>query len=403
MKRSIKPGRIKISCKQLSINLTFSFIIFVLFIVFLEIVLRKTHLFGARVSWAEPDSLIGYKFTPNSDYWFNKENNHPISGKINKYGWRDKNWSIEKPADTFRIAVLGDSYVEAMQVESPSTFIMLTENKLNKNNKNKFELMNFGISGATQTEELLILKNHVTNFSPDMVILFFFPGNDIADIDRETAGEKNRPFFSVSENGGLLLDASFQNSKAFRIKSKINWIKQHSILVSLFSERFNAYQLTKRMMKIKERKISIQKIPEYLSLCTKNPDAEYFKNYDLNKKLMKAAAEFCKARNIRFLLVSIATDAYIGENIRKYKDLDPSFNANFFDDDLNGYAQSLNVEYLGLQRTFNRFFENHRTFLHWDQKGDLGHWNYDGHKLVADALANKLKLIYKIELDKNLR
>lgn len=106
---------------------------------------------------------------------FNKENDHPITGKINSYGWRDKELSLKKPQNTYRIAVLGDSLVEAFQVESDRTFLALTEQQLNEEHKLKVELMNFGHGGYTQSEELLVLENQVEQFSPDMVIVFFSP------------------------------------------------------------------------------------------------------------------------------------------------------------------------------------------------------------------------------------
>ena len=162
--------------RRLIKNIIFSFIAFFIFLGILEIVLRTTHLFNARISWSEPDSILGWRFTPGRRYWFNKENDHPVTGRINSYGWRDEGWSLLKYNNIYRIAVLGDSFVEAFQIESEHTFLSLTEQKLNKLNKNhdiKVDLMNFGRSGCTQTEELLILKNCVAQFSPDMLVLFF--------------------------------------------------------------------------------------------------------------------------------------------------------------------------------------------------------------------------------------
>ena len=114
------------------LNIIFSFIVFLVFILFLEVVLCTTHLFNARLTWLKPDPILGYRFVPGSKHWHNKENDHPITGKINTYGWRDKEWSLQKPPDVFRIAVLGDSYVVAYEVELDSTFLKLTEKQLNK-------------------------------------------------------------------------------------------------------------------------------------------------------------------------------------------------------------------------------------------------------------------------------
>jgi len=83
--------------------------------------------------------------------------------------------------------------------------VLRTTHLLNENYKFTVELMNFGRSGYTQTEELLVLKNHVAQFFPDMVILFFLPANDIGDVSKETATGVLRPFFNISQKGELIL------------------------------------------------------------------------------------------------------------------------------------------------------------------------------------------------------
>ena len=128
-----------------------------------------------------------------------QENDHPITGTINRFGWRDVNWPIRKPKGTIRIAILGDSFVEAIQVEDDSTFESLSKRAL-IGAEGRGEVMNFGRSGYTQSEELLVLQRDVLRFDPDVVVLFFFPGNDITDMARRTAPNRQRPFF-VMGNG----------------------------------------------------------------------------------------------------------------------------------------------------------------------------------------------------------
>ena len=378
----------KFRFRSIIINILVSLSIFLVFTVVIEIVLRATHLFGAHLSWTENDSILGYRFIPNSKYWVYNENDHPITGRFNSYGWRDKEWSLEKPENVYRIAVLGDSMVEAMQVESDRTFLALTEQQLSGNHKLSVELLNFGRSGYTQTEELLVLKNEVELFSPEMVIVFFLPLNDIKDVSKETALELLRPFYIVSEKEELIIDTSFVNLRKYKNRTGF---KKHSALLSLINDRYNSYrqQLTinKRTKCIETMEISKWGMDKYLSLCTSNPDTTYLKNYQLNKMLIKAMAKYCKEKGIRFMLVTIDTDAYIPKIEEKYKYIDPTFDANFFEDDLKNYATSLSIEYLGLQRIFRQAYENTSVSLHW------GHWNYEGHKVVASALSGKLKSI----------
>lgn len=368
-------------------NILFSCVVFFIFILLFEIVLRHTHFFDASVSWTEPDSQLVFRYTPKKYFWFNRghENDHPIDGYINNFGWRDNNWTIGKPLNSYRIAVLGDSYVEAFQVETDRTFLALTEKALNNSNKNiKVELMNFGRSGFTQTEELIVLKNEVSQFSPDMVILYFLPTNDIETVRFETCHEA-RPYYQLGDDGKLILDTSFTKKLSFRFKRLINPIKQHSALISLITEKYNAYR---KFEQYEADEISKKKISGFLSLCTDKPDKEILTSYNLNKLLIKKMSDYCRQRGIRFMLVAIDNArVYQPEIEEMYKSMDPNLKGNFFDDDLEKYAEKLNIDFLGLHNIFRESYKGNSIPLHW------GHWNYEGHELAAQALINSLEKI----------
>jgi len=188
--------------------------------------------------------------------------------------------------------------------------------------------------------------------------------------------------------------------REFKIKCFINWPKQHSSVISLLCERYNSYKRqiqarAKSKANAKGGETSPKKLEGYLSLCTDNPDANFLKNYKINKILIKAMSEYCKEKGIRFILVTRENRAYIPEVEKKYIIIDSTFNADFFEDDLRTFAKSINVKYLGLQRIFRHYLKNTGVTLHW------GHWNYEGHKVVANALTNKLKsIIYSNEQGK---
>jgi len=372
----------------------------VLTILILEIVLHTTHLFGARRVWSQPDPVLCYRFVPGSQYWYYKENDHPITGRINSYGWRDREWSTHKPEDVYRVAILGDSYVEAFQVEQDLTFLKLVENQWSSGVYRKIELMNFGRSGFTQTEELLVLKSDVRMFSPDMVIVMFFPCNDITDINKATSFHFDRPFYNIAESGELILDTSFSKTREFKVRSIVNMFQRKSALLSLIAERYVAYKST-RFERIhlseKEKKTGPDEIGGYLSLCTEKPEPKYLQSYYFNKLLIRRMAGYCRDMGSDFMLVCMATPTYIPKNEKKYISMDSTFDSNFFEDDLEQYTKTLGVEYLGLQRVFRQAYESKRTKLHW------GHWNYQGHEVVAEALINKLhSVVHNVKSQKSV-
>jgi hypothetical protein len=348
--------------------------------------LRTTRLFGAVISISTPDSILAYRLAPNSEYYHSGESDNPIPSKINNFGWRDRDWTISKPETVTRIAVLGDSFVEAMQVEMDSTFLRLAEATLNRRqNWKHIEMMNFGRSGFSPTEELWLLQHDVAAFFPDIVVVCLLPANDIEDVRRETAPEMLRPFYVVQPDGELLLDTDFRMTPEYKVKCFVDGFKRHSAFVSLLTGRYAAYSIGRRLeQKSKEAKERAKLLSGHLSLCTSSPDSEYAKSYRLAKLLLGKMAEACSSRKQQMLLVCLDTEAYLPSREAELVAIDSTFDSNFFEDDLLRLSLSLHIEYLGLQRVFRNEYNDANTPLHW------GHWNYEGHRVVARVLTAKL-------------
>src|SRR4030081_3654946 len=86
---------------------------------------------------------------------------------INGDGLRDREHSKAKPADSVRIAVLGDSFSEAMHVPMDQTFWSLLERRLQACNAfpgKKVEVINFGVSGYGTAQELMTLRQQVWGY-----------------------------------------------------------------------------------------------------------------------------------------------------------------------------------------------------------------------------------------------
>jgi len=387
-----KSSQISLGRKSL-----YSLIIFVAFVTILEVILRTTHLFGAAVSCTRPDPLLGWRRAPGAKYWFVGENDHAITGRINRFGWRDKEWSLEKPPGTYRIAVLGDSYVESLQVEPERTFLALAEQKLN-NNGMKVEVMNFGRAGFSQTEEFLVVRGELTQFSPDMVVVFFLPPSDIREMSRETAHFFLRPFCSVSQNGEVTFDTSFAETGEFRTRRLLAWIRRHSALLSIIGQKYTTFRAAGRARTIGVSRILTAENPPTelkgcLSLCTDNPDDIYQTNYRLSKDIIKAMADHCREEAIRLVLVLPDMPTYLPQVKKRCRAADPTFDPDFFENDLAEFVHALDVEFIGFQKLFRKVFEDTGKYLHWGNWQRWGHWNYEGHRTVADVLSERIEHI----------
>lgn len=101
---------------------------------------------------------------------------------FDKDGMREPNLQIEKPQGVYRIALLGDSMVEGLQVPIGDTFGKLLEKDLQAANVKEaalkaasqgktIEVLNFGTSGYSTVQEYIQLDKQVFKYAPDMVIV----------------------------------------------------------------------------------------------------------------------------------------------------------------------------------------------------------------------------------------
>jgi hypothetical protein len=99
--------------------------------------------------------------------------------QINSDGFRDREFSVEKPNNTVRIIVLGDSFTFGWGINNSDTYPKVLEKKLNNelNASFHFEVLNFGVSGYNTLEEVRFFKLKGLKYKPDIVIVGYVAGD----------------------------------------------------------------------------------------------------------------------------------------------------------------------------------------------------------------------------------
>jgi len=127
--------------------------------------------------------------------------------KFNSRGLRGPEVAIPKPADTFRVLVLGDSVVEGAQVAYEETLAArLAPTLAGVAGGRRVETVNAGVAGFGTGQELLFLEREGLAYGPDLVVLVFTIANDVADNSIEVARRAKlavdrRPYFAVGPDG----------------------------------------------------------------------------------------------------------------------------------------------------------------------------------------------------------
>lgn len=150
---------------------------------------------GYSVLYLEPDQDLGWRPVPNFRYtwtghhWYAIDFSAPIV--TNTIGYRDLSATEAKPAGTERVALLGDSLVEALQVPYEATAGHLLEERLNAaapppdpsapsslpipaapGPGKRFEVLNFGVSCFGVGQDLLNWEKAACRFHPDWVFIY---------------------------------------------------------------------------------------------------------------------------------------------------------------------------------------------------------------------------------------
>jgi hypothetical protein len=92
----------------------------------------------------------------------------------NRWGMRDVDYELEKPEDTFRIAVLGSSHVMGSGVNDGETFEAILERRLNSGDVDRpysnYEVMNFAVAARSAVQHVYLVEEKVMPFKPDVVL-----------------------------------------------------------------------------------------------------------------------------------------------------------------------------------------------------------------------------------------
>ncbi len=136
---------------------------------------------------------------------------------VNRHGWHDREHSYAKPPGVRRILLVGDSFIEAVQVPHAATVHRMLEDLLNgSRTPQRYEVIGMGLPGTGTTTENVLIRKFGLAYSPDVVILNFFTLNDVSDNLFALARHPGRPYFKVND-GSLVLERAPQLRRGQRL------------------------------------------------------------------------------------------------------------------------------------------------------------------------------------------
>jgi hypothetical protein len=344
-----------------------------------------------------PDPITGLGLRPNASGWQHREGRAYIS--INSAGMRDRDRPVRKPAGTYRIAVLGDSYTEGFQVDVEATFWRLLEKRLQTcgfQQGKTIDVLNFGVSGEGTGQELLVLETRAMRYEPDLVLVAFFQGNDVRNNSRELEEDKVRPFYFLSDSGELELDASFVQSAEFQRRN--GWARQFAQEVSQHLRTLQLVYYVKDARQAAPTRAG--SAPSELGLDDEvfvppRDGTAWARAWSLTERLVVRAKQVAADGGADFLLTTLS----VGIQVSPDKDKREAFAAKLGVPDLfyperrlRELGASAGIHVVTLAPELQAYADEHKVYLHGFKNTAMGsgHWNEAGHAQGAEILARNL-------------
>ena len=133
-----------------------------------------------------PDAVRHHALVPNSHAEIRQPDFHYIQ-RVNALGLRGRETTVEKPAGTRRILMLGDSFTMGKGVQDNETFAVVAESQLQDRLTNcgggSVEVLNGGVDSYAPILSYLQLERDLARLKPDLIVLNF----DHSDLVQEAA------------------------------------------------------------------------------------------------------------------------------------------------------------------------------------------------------------------------
>lgn len=391
--------------KSLLLNTSLVFGSLILAVIFGEIALRVAGIQyppplppdSETLAYTVKDPYRGWSPRPNAKtVWTGEGETSEL--KMNAFGMRDYERTLEKPANSYRVAILGDSFMEALQVplEKTAASIMQSQLKSCSTLKGKtVEVLNFSVQGYGTAQQLMTWRHHAQKFSPDLVILGFYPGNDIRNNYRPLEHDHLRPYF-VENQGQLVEDLSFRNlnptslERDYYMFSKLDQLPYELVANSRILQLVRQAEIESKRRQLekdyKQTDINFYKEP---------PDENWKQAWKITEQLVTLLKNEVTAKGKDFMVVMVSDSFQVQPDPKKRQKFMQAHQIQdiFYPDQrIYDLGQREGFSVLRLAEPLQKEAEKTGVCLHGFKNAEAcgGHWNREGNRLAGELIANQV-------------
>jgi hypothetical protein len=307
---------------------------------------------------------------------------------INSWGMRDRERTLEKAPGEFRIAMIGDSAVEAVHVKPQEVVNIQMERILHEQGYNNIEVMAFGVEGIGTTQELLLYQEKVRQFHPDLVLLMFMDNdvfNNSSTLQPKIYGIHDwyAPYYNLAPDGSLV----FQPVERRHFNGLRTFLEEHSVLF---------YYLERMWYQVNIPLYKWQGLPLMYGTFAAHPDQEWQQAWEITEKVLVRMKDTVNADGAKFVLVPWPT----------FSDIDPAWKERIskqfgpvpadlvpatLDDNLTSIAGRNQIPLVFFTADMQQYRDQHR--LQWPYFSFTcdSHYSAMGHEASAQSLVKELE------------
>jgi hypothetical protein len=295
---------------------------------------------------------------------------------------------LEKDPGKFRIALVGDSLVEAVHVKPDEVMNIRMEKLLAEKGYTNTEVLNFSVEGIGTDQEFILYQERVRGFHPDLVVLTFV-GNDILNnssvLQPQAYGIQTWyvPYFDLGPHGELVF-RPVQSRPFNRVRS---FLEAHSLL---------AYYLERIWFRVN---ISVQRW-QGVSLqwgAYGDPlEPEWQQAWRVTEKVLALLKDTVEKDGAKFLVVKPPDVFQFDPDwqdrfIKLEGKLPASFSTTKFDERLQGIGQRNHIAIDFLLPYFQAYRVAHHLAWPYFSLTCDPHYSALGHEVAAEAIVQRLE------------
>jgi len=338
-----------------------------------------------KTSDAIPNTSINniIRYVPGSQATLYERDGTSHTVSINANGWNSSHtkYNKEKPKDTLRIAVIGDSYVQASAVNVKEGFAEVIEQNLNAKGQNS-QIYRFGIDGAPLSQYLYMARNEALQFKPDIMVVQLIH-NDFDESYRFLYGRYSSSFMKLKLGATTIEEVAPAPYQPGLIDS----LKKSRTFRYLYYQT-GLSTIMRRVINTKDDKVDEaekQQAPKH-GFVQSAIDVRNITELDKIRTVTSYSFAKLKAlsqtHNAKLLLVMdpVREAIYSGDDAQNYE-------ANALNIIAKQEAKKQNIPFLDLKEAMTTHYKTHKQKFEfpWDW-----HWNKLGNKTAGQAIANKI-------------